>query len=99
MPALAWGLEEAEAAADPGALVPAYILLSRYKRARGDLLGALEVVEAGEEKLRALEISGGHWFSLLAAQRVRPVSYTHLGGVGPGLSCAPGPGHGPRRVR
>lgn len=71
MPALAWGLEEAEKAADPGALVPAYILLSRYKRARGDLLGALEVVEAGEEKLRALEIFGGHWFSLLAAQRVR----------------------------
>lgn len=71
MPALAWGLEEAEKAADPGALVPAYILLCRYKRARGDLLGALEVVEAGEEKLRALEISGGHWFSLLAAQRVR----------------------------
>lgn len=71
MPALAWGLEEAEAAAEPGALAPAYILLSRYKRARGDTAGALEAVEAGEEKLRALEIPGGHWFSLLAARRIR----------------------------
>lgn len=71
MPALARGLEEAETAADPGGLIPAYILLSRYKQARGDCAGALEAVAAGEEKLRTLEIPGGHWFSLLAARRVR----------------------------
>lgn len=71
MRALAHGLEEAEAAAAPWGLVPGYILLSRWKRAQGDLAGALEAVAAGEEKLRALQITGGHWFSLLAACRVR----------------------------
>ncbi len=67
IPYLLKALEEARSANCPGALVPVMVDLARIKRARGDLPGALTVLEECEELLRG--INKTHWNYLVNAFR------------------------------
>jgi LuxR family maltose regulon positive regulatory protein len=69
LPYLLQALDEAQAANCPGALVPTMVCLARMKKAKGDMTGAHEVLEACEKKLE----HGGkvHWNYLLQAFRTR----------------------------
>ncbi|HWP79640.1 MAG TPA: LuxR C-terminal-related transcriptional regulator [Candidatus Acidoferrum sp.] len=69
MPYLTAAVERARAAECPGVMVPAMVDLARIKRAKGDLAGAFEALEACEEDLKPL--NRYHWFSLVRAFRAR----------------------------
>jgi LuxR family maltose regulon positive regulatory protein len=69
LPYLLKALEEAEHAKCPGALVPAIVDIARIKRARGDLGGALEVLEECGKKLRSF--GKAHWIYLIQAFQCR----------------------------
>jgi LuxR family maltose regulon positive regulatory protein len=69
LPYLLKALEEAENANCPGALVPAMVDIARIKRARGDLAGALEVMEECGKKLQ--NCGKAHWIYLIQAFRCR----------------------------
>lgn len=69
IPYLLKAIEEAQAVGCPGALVPAMVDFARIKRAKGDLRGALEVVDKCENKLQS--IGKSHWIYLINAFRCR----------------------------
>ncbi len=69
LPYLLKALEEAEKANCPGALVPTMVDIARIRRARGDLSGALEVLEECGRKLQ--NFGKAHWLYLIQAFRCR----------------------------
>lgn len=69
VPLLLKGAEEAEERGVIGSLVPAMIALAKVMKVKGDIQGALAMVQEGEKKLR--DLGGSHMFPLLAAFRAR----------------------------
>lgn len=69
VPYLLKAVDEALAAACPGALVPAAVNLARISRAKGDWAEAVSVIAECERNLKALKKS--HWLYTLAAFRCR----------------------------
>lgn len=69
VPLLMEGINQAEKTSSFGALIPGYFTLAKVCRAKGDLDGALEVVDIAQNKVR----SAKHfkWLPLLEALKVR----------------------------
>ena len=63
------GISQAEKKSNLGALIPAYITLARVCRAKGNIDGALEVVNTAEKKVR--NEKHFEWLPLLKAVKVR----------------------------
>jgi len=68
-PKLLAAVDEAIQAHCPGALVPAMVTLAKIRSARGDIVGALEVIEECENRVE--QFQKPHWGHMLKAFKVR----------------------------
>lgn len=69
LPLLLQAIEDAQLANSPGVLVPAMAGISRIKRSRADMAGALAVLEECESRLKTIQKP--HWNDLVSALKTR----------------------------
>ncbi len=69
LPELIAAVDSAANAACPGALVPATVTLAKIRRARGDISGAMEMIEECER--RVADFHRPHWGYMLRAFKAR----------------------------
>ena len=69
LPPLLDAMESAKLLSYPGVMVPAMANLSRIKRCKGDMAGALLVLEECENRLKAIQKP--HWNDMVTALKIR----------------------------